>query len=68
MGRGVGVMVGLGVRVGPPGVMVAVAVGTAVGMFWQAVIINKSHRQASFRVNFMGKFILDGIRGVNVVD
>ena len=47
-------MVGLGVRVGPPGVIVAVAMGTAVGMFWHAVTVSRTHRQASFCVKFMG--------------
>ena len=54
MGKGVGVIVGLGVRVGPPGVIVAVAVGAAAGAAWHAEITNRIPSQTSFFVKVMG--------------
>ena len=53
VGKGVGVIVGAGVAVGPPGVMVGIGVGGGVDNAWHAASTKTAHSQSIFLIEFM---------------
>ena len=61
-----GVIVGVGVSVGPPGVMDGIAVGIGAGNGWHAAKRKIADNQINFFREGMETFITDEIRGVNV--
>ena len=68
VGYGVDVMVGVGVRVGPPGVIDGITVGMGAGNAWQAAKIKIADSQIKFLRECMETFITDEIGSVNVKD
>lgn len=59
-------MVGVGVRVGPPGVIDGITVGIGAGNAWQAAKIKIADSQINFFRECMGTFITDEIGSVNI--